>query len=454
MRNTAKLTISIVLIIVGASLAVAATSTQSPAVSTDGIIIDFGNRDITFVGVDTAAYPDAFSALEYACASEKFLLVSDGEAVEAIDSRPASPGAYSWGLYVTNIGDRDWTKVNGTPSEILIAGYSAVAWALCAEGESPTWAVDSTGVSYYGYPMAKRVICLAPSVTETVVAIGGLNTIVGTDLYSDFPMSVVEAQNKGKIAIVGGYSNPSFELILKQNPDLVLCTSSQASHIAMADKLRNKGINVVVTDDGESIGTILDNTHMVGTGMGYEMGSERVIGSLNDALDEIHGILSDDDLKRYPKVMVALSTDKAPWVSGSDTYLSDIVDFNYASNAYDAVTGWQQVNSESIFKYNPEFILIVGYEGEPSESDYQKLMNGLPAEWKRTDAFKNGDIYVFEESSASLASRPSPRAAQITELVARILHPDSFGDGIIVPKYFGDNFRDYLTITKEMNYDK
>jgi iron complex transport system substrate-binding protein len=454
MRNTAKLTISVALIILGASLAIAATSTQSPAGPTDGIIIDFGGRDITFVSVDLSERPDALSALTYACDAEGFQIGYNNSTVYSIDSKPDSGGTASWGLYVTKIGDRTWTKVDGDPSEILVANYSAVAWALCAEGGSPTPAVDSTGVSYYGYPVAKRVITLAPSVTETVVAIGGLNAIVGTDLYSDFPMSVVEAQIKGRIAIVGGYSNPSFELILKQNPDLVVCISSQASHVAMADKLRNKGVNVIVTNDGESIDTILDNTHMVGTGMGYEMGSKRVIDSLNDALNAIQGTLDDDNLKRYPSVMVALSTDKAPWVSGSDTYLSDILEFNYATNAYDSINGWQQVNSESIFKYNPEYILIVGYEGEPNEADYQKLLDGLPAEWKRTDAFKNGDIYVFEESSASLASRPSPRAAQITELVARILHPGSFGDGIVVPKYIGDDFRDYLTITKEMNYDE
>jgi iron complex transport system substrate-binding protein len=256
----------------------------------------------------------------------------------------------------------------------------------------------------------------------------------------------------GRIADVGGYSTPSFELVMKQRPDLVVCISTQAMHISMAVKLRERGINTVVSYDGESIDTILDNVHVIGTAMGYDLGRDRVLNDLYEALDTIKATLDTDFTITYPSVMVALSTVKSPWVSGSGTYMSDIIDFVFAANIYEDSYNWIQANSESIFKYNPDVIMIVGYEGSATKEEYEKMLDELPAEWKRTSAFKNGEIYVFGETAADLASRPAPRAVQLTELVARILHPDSFGDGIVVPKYFGDEFRDYITITKNMEF--
>ncbi|MDR0887977.1 MAG: helical backbone metal receptor [Candidatus Methanoplasma sp.] len=451
-NNSAKVAISLVLILIGASLAVTMSSTSSYVRNADGLIIDFGDRDITYSALDASEYPDAYSALEYACSSEGFVLDSDGKTVTSIDGFPTASQQSSWGLYVTEKGKTVWTEVTGDPSEILLTDYSAVAWGLCSNGQTPMPAVDSTGVNFYGYGQAKRIVTLAPSVTETVVAIGGLNAIVGTDLYSDYPRALVEAQNKGAIAIVGGYTNPSFELIVKENPDLVVCLASQAAHISIAEKLRARGTNVVVSNEGESIETVYENTYIIGTGMGYELGRDRVIDEMDFAFGTISDILADDFLITYPKVMITLSTVKSPWVSGSSTYLSDILDFVYSTNIYETVNGWQQVNSESILMYNPDYILIVGYEGSPTQDEYQKMLDGLPAEWKRTGAFKNDRIYVFEESAATLASHPAPRVVQITELIARILHPEAFDDGIAVPNYFGDNFKDFLTITKEMDF--
>jgi iron complex transport system substrate-binding protein len=447
----AKIAISIVLVLVGASLAVLVSPDASFARSADGMIIDFGDREIVYTPIDTSAHPDAASALEYACSEKGYRLEMEDGSVSAIDFRPAETDSRTWACFVTKRGELTWAKAED-PSKVMISEYSAVAWGLCSKGEHPTTGVDATGISYYGYPTATRIVTLSPSATETVVAVGGYNAIVGTDMYSDYPYSVVAGHESGRIAEVGGYSTPSFELVLKQMPDLVVCISTQATHINMSEKLREKGINTVVSFDGESIDTILDNVHVIGTAMGYDLGRDRVIDTMYDAFDSVKGILEVDFTITFPRVMVALTTVKSPWVSGGGTYMSDIMDFVIATNVYGAANNWIQANSESVFTYNPDVIMIVGYEGLPTQEEYDALLKDLPAEWKRTTAFKTGEIYVFTQSSADLASRPAPRAVQLTELVGRILHPDSFRDGIEVPKYFGNEFRDYLTITKEMDF--
>jgi ABC-type Fe3+-hydroxamate transport system, periplasmic component len=451
-KNAYKLTITVVLILIGASLAVVFSSSSSSVASPDGIIIDFGDRDITYSNVNIEEVSDAFSALQFVCEKEGFDLVVEGYEVITIDSYPGTGSLDVWGLYVTPIGKIEWEKTEADPSTILIENYSAVAWGLFSGDKSPTPAVDASGVNYYNYDQPRRTISLAPSCTETLCSVGGVNTIVGTDQYSNYPYAVAEGQRAGKITIVGGYTNPSYELIVQQNPDMVICIASQVSHIVIAEKLRNIGIDVIVTFDGEDIETVLNNIYMVGTGIDYTLTTEKTLSEITEAMDVIQETLNGYFQIKYPDVMIALSAVKSPWVSGANTYISDILTFTYSQNVYSAENGWVQVNSESIMQYNPSVIIVVGSE-YLSADDYRKFMDSLPAEWKNTGAYRTGEIYVFSEITADIASRPGPRIAQLTELTARILHPDAFGDGIIVPKCVGYEYEDYLTITKDLDYN-
>ena len=451
-RNAYKLTITVVLIIMGASLAVVFSSNSSSMASPDGIIIDFGGKEITYSNVDTEETPDAFSALQFVCEKEGFDLVVEGYDVITIDSYPGVGSRDAWGLYVTPIGKIEWEKTEADPSTILIEDYSAVAWGLFSGDEFPTTAVDASGVNYYNYDQPRRTVSLAPSCTETLCSVGGVNTLVGTDQYSNYPDAVAAGQRAGKITVVGGYTNPSYELIVQQNPDMVICIASQVSHLIIAEKLRNIGIDVIVTFDGEDINTVLDNIYMVGTGIGYTLTTERTLSEITEAMDTIQETLNSHFQIKYPSVMIALSAVKSPWVSGANTYISDILTFIYSENVYSAENGWVQVNSESIMQYNPSVIIVVGSE-YLSADDYRKFMDSLPAEWKNTGAYKTGEIYVFSEITADVASRPGPRIAQLTELTARILHPDAFSDGITVPKCVGYGYEHYLTITKDLDYN-
>src|ERR1700693_4603803 len=65
-----------------------------------------------------------------------------------------------------------------------------------------------------------RIVALAPSLTETVYALGLQDHLVGDTDYCDYPP---EAQKKTK---VGGAQNPSIEEVASLRPDLVLVTKA------------------------------------------------------------------------------------------------------------------------------------------------------------------------------------------------------------------------------------
>ncbi|MEQ1517377.1 MAG: helical backbone metal receptor [Usitatibacteraceae bacterium] len=86
---------------------------------------------------------------------------------------------------------------------------------------------------------AKRVVTLAPSLTEFVYAIGASEQLVGVSAYSDFPEG---AKLKPQVADGVGVS---FEALLALKPDLVLAWKDGTRSVDIA-RLDSLGINVFV----------------------------------------------------------------------------------------------------------------------------------------------------------------------------------------------------------------
>jgi iron complex transport system substrate-binding protein len=158
--------------------------------------------------------------------------------------------------------------------------------------------------------------------------------------------------------------------------------------------------------------------------------------------------------------MVSLSADKAPWVAGINTYISDVYKKTSAYNAFDGsvnvnldwdktIYGWKQANPEVIVEANPDIILIIS-QYSCSQENYDYVVSNLPEEWKYSNAYKNDKIYMVCDSAADLMQRPSTRLAQLTELVGRIFHETYFPDDIVIPHFFGNEYADYLVHSKTL----
>lgn len=439
------LTIAIVIIggIITATIGVGKAASEYQS---SGTAIDFGDWEVTWTNVDLNKNSNAKSVLEYACNFNAFELEfnSDGTVKRIKDY--VSDENNSWELWVVRIGEMEWTKLS-TPYNQDLSEYTVSTWAYRGEGEKPTIGVDFSGSSIYGYPQKARTVTLSPSLTEMMVAIGGVKTLVGTDKFSDYPEEVVRMQKASDIAIVGDYTTPSYEAILKTNPDAVFCDGSQFNHVQMADRLKKVNVCAILMYSGESIETIMDNIYIMGRVMGYDIGAQQRLIDLNYCMNELSDILEYSPLSNKVDTMISLSGDMSPWVSGSYTYASDILADMYGINVFSNMDGWVHINSEQIVNRNPSKIIILTEDWGATQEEYDTLMASLSHEWQGTDAYKNGEIYLICESAGEMAQRPGPRFAQFAELTARILNPDVFTD-IEMPKYVGDNYTNYLTYTK------
>ena len=446
MRTKVIITVAIILIGAFATIAFNGLGSNATQYRSEGIVVDFGDYYTIWTNADFKMDDDPVSLLDKVKqdhASESFdYTITSGLLTDVKFDGTDYPNneSKSWGLWYVAEGTADLMKSENY--NIKASDYSVVIWAYTTADGTPMPAVDATMTSIYGYAEPARIVSLSPVCTETISAVGGVAKIVGTDSYSDYPEYVVEGQKSGKISIVGSYTDPSYEAIMSTTPDLVLCDASTYNDVQMAGILRASNVNSVVLFNGEDVDTILKNIFIVGTAVGYGLGSQAYIKNVEFYIEEIkEAVAGSDGLS----TMVALSNDPSPWIAGMYTYIDAIIEETGGANTFHNEKGWTNVTAESITQHNPQCIIIID-SFKYSADEYDEMISILSHEWKSTDAYKNGKIYLLADSAGELGSRAGPRFVQLMELMAMIINPSAFEDNPL-PKAVGNEYHDYLKIT-------
>jgi len=425
--------------------------TTASADDNQGMMIDFGYWNTVWIDMSFSDDMDGYSALETACHIKGYdIIYLDDGSVYSIDGQTNLTGI-SWALY--SIRGSEW-MLEADPSEVKATGHSLLCWARSSGEEAVMPGTDSTGYSYYNYAVKGvslqsgeklRVVSLAPSVTETLCSVSGIDYIIGTDLYSNYPEKISELKENGHISVVGGYTDPNYEWIIKICPDVVFCDGGTGEHVSIADKLRKSGINCVVLYDCKDIETLYSNIWITASSIGFSENANSVIYGLRKTMDVVSGI-SGDIGKR---VFVSLSADPSPWTSGSDTFMTDVLSSVGGYNVFSSQSSsWFMVSKEQIYAKQPDVIIIISSSPFADLEGYQSIIDGIDPVWKETPAFRNGEVYVFSESAGDILSRPGPRLSEAAEILAKILNQEAFAsfDPLdTVPKYLGDDYQEYLS---------
>lgn len=415
-----------------------------------GVMIDFGYYDVDWVELGFERGTTGMEALEMACSAKGYAIRKDAHgSVVSVDGE-ANLVASTWGMYVLE-KDRTWSRVED-PRSYDVGGEKIVSWARASDVGDMMPAVDQTGHTYYSYASHGknahgrnlRIACLAPSVTETLSAVGASEYIVATDKYSDYPQSISDRQGSGEISYVGGYTDPNYELIVSSEPDIVFLDGSVGEHVTVADKLRKSGLNAVVLYEVVGMTDLMKNVWIAASAIGF---SERGNDYNVQLSTTVRAICAVSNIKSC-KAFVSLSANDSPYVAGNNTYPDSILASIGVTNVFSDIPGWGMVDKESIYVKQPDAIIII-YEGSEitTEKEYENVLRSLNSMWKDTPAFERKCVYLFSGKSADLLSRPGARLGAVAELMAKVLDMDSFIAADYwdrCPKFFGDDYSQYL----------
>ena len=415
-----------------------------------GVMIDFGYYEVDWIEMEFSEGMTGDQALDAACAERSYPVVKDPDgSVYSVNSKTELEKV-EWGMYVLD-SSGNWSPV-AEPSGYDVSKEKIISWARTGVGSAMMPAVDQTGFTYYSYAKLGKnsmgedlkIVTLAPSVTETVCAVGGLDYIVGTDRYSDYPNGLVSAQKSGKVSIVGGYTDPNFEKVVAENPDIVFLDGGTGEHVTMADKFRKSGINCVVLYNAVTTDDLLKNLWICASALGFPERGNDYITDVSEAINNICRIADLQD----KKVFVALGVSDSPYTAGSGTYVTNMLESLGARNIFaNDSNSWFMASKETVYERQPDIIIIIhDAEQITSQREYRTLLSHFNDLWKRTPAYANGEVYVFSGDAASLLSRAGARLPESLELLAKIMDPESFINedptDVVGVKYYNDSYND------------
>jgi iron complex transport system substrate-binding protein len=267
---------------------------------------------------------------------------------------------------------------------------------------------DETGRRVEIPTNVKRVVSLAPNLTEIVFALGKGDQLAGDTDFCDYPP---EAAQKPR---VGGPVNPNLEQIVALTPDLVLATKSINRHETV-DALDRLGLPVYVTNP-HSVEEMVTSVEHIGNALHTEKNAQALVKDLRERLSGLDRRLASVAPRR---VLFVVWTD--PLISiGRDTFISDALRHAGARSVVDTADEWPRVNLEEIIRLQPEVLVFASAHAGDTQQDIDALRS-RPG-WKDLDAVRDGKIVVISDA----INRPAPRMVDAIEQLARALHSESF----------------------------
>lgn len=259
----------------------------------------------------------------------------------------------------------------------------------------------------------RRIVSLAPSITEILFALGLGDRVVGVTRYCDYPP---EALTRTK---VGGYYDPSYETIIALNSDLVIMLPE---HEEPKRSLGELDLSILVVNHN-SISGILNSITAIGKACGAEQKAASIVRDLRARMERISR--KTDGLPRS-RIMISLGRNMGSgaledvYISGKEGFYSEMITLAGGVNAYDGDVAFPVVSAEGITRLNPD--VIIDMITDLDEMSWNEAM--ILKEWETVsgvDAVGNNRVYVFGGGYVVI---PGPRFILIIEEMARVMHPE------------------------------
>jgi iron complex transport system substrate-binding protein len=283
---------------------------------------------------------------------------------------------------------------------LFLAG--GVALSSFAADRFPLSVRDDRGVLVRLASPPRRVVSLAPSLTEIVFLLGKGDLLVGDTRFCDYPSPAVSLPK------IGGMTDPDVERIVALSPDLVLCTTdgNPREKVRVLEEL---GVPCFAVGP-QDLRAVLATIERVGVLLGDAPRARAEAGALLRRVDKVR-VAAREEPGPPPGVLFALST--SPIIAaGSGTFLDELVRLAGGRNVAAGFSGrYPRLAVEDLVVLRPDVIFVAGMAGV--ERFPQEVTH-----WKEVPAFQDGAVFLLD---GDLVTRPGPRLVTGLEEIARTI---------------------------------
>ena len=290
-----------------------------------------------------------------------------------------------------------------------------------------------------------RIVSLVPSATETLFALGLQDEVVGVSPECDFPpaardkpvlsRNTIQPETMSQAAIDGKVAehlrdggslyHVDARLLEEAAADVIftqglceVCAASIEDVKSVASKLARPP--EVISLDPTDLHGVFASIELVGRSTGREAEAQRLVASLRARLDAVESV--SDDVDDVPTVGCLEWYDP---LFNAGHWVPQMVEIAGGADVL-AVSGKPSVRIEwrDVLIAAPQILALMpcGFSVDRAVSDVT-LLTRLPG-WRDLPAVRKENVFAVDASS--YFSRPGPRLADGVELLAHILHPESF----------------------------
>lgn len=270
---------------------------------------------------------------------------------------------------------------------------------------------DQVSNSSSNYP--ERIVSLAPSITETLYALGLGDKVVAVTRYCIFP---AEAKKKPQ---VGGYYDPNLESLVSLEPDLVVLLPE---HEKIKETMDDLGIRTHLVQN-RHIKNIIGNISDLGRICGAEAKANELVEDIQRRLDIIKNSASEGISR---KVMLTVGRNMGSgalsdvYITGINNFYDEMVILAGGVNAYQGPVSFPAMSAEGILQIDPDVIIDLVPDLLNKGWDVQTIKD----EWKNIPnlrAVRENNIYVLGGDHVVI---PGPRFIIMAEEIANAINPD------------------------------
>lgn len=257
------------------------------------------------------------------------------------------------------------------------------------------------------FKAVERIISCAPSITETLFALGLGNRVVGVTNYCKYPRETEFIEK------IGGYTDINLEKVVSMKPDIVIL---QPEHEKQRIFLKHHGI-AVLSVNNKTFAGICSSFIMIGNACGALEKAENLVSQFKESMG------NDDSSSTAPKVMMCIGRDNPcgknvqnVFIVSTATFYDDLIKSTGGVNAFpDSLPHYPNISREGIISIAPEIIIDLA---SPMNSC---ACSTLVEDWyslPMLPAVKNKRVFCI---SGDYATIPGPRILLLLRDLQRMI---------------------------------
>lgn len=304
----------------------------------------------------------------------------------------------------------------------LIVGSSAPAGAASPAGQptgqptsqidfmlgspEPIRLVDDAGRAVTFPRLARRIISLAPSVTELLFALESGEAVVAVTQACNYPPA---ALTKPRL----GFASGAVEQMILLEPDLVVGMVGMVKPVTI-EALERAKIPLLLLE-ARTLGDVYRHIRWLAQATGRLADADRLITHLEAQREALAARLRGVE----PVSVLYVQNDRPLVTVGPSTFIHQLIQLAGGRNVAASATGaYPQFSLESVLMADPGVILFPGSGGAMRVSDEQRR---FWLRWPALTAVRQGRLAVVD---TDLMDRPGPRLFEAAWQLAAVLHPE------------------------------